>query len=102
MSQALKKVAMLHTVARTPNFFLRNLSRNVLLCARLDVRLIFQHSSSGTQFKPGDCFVGYHSDTIAAVVMKNSDLEDNEQVLYLLFRCQNFILRYSVSKVEQN
>ena len=86
----------MHTVARTPNFSLRNLSRNVLLCARLDVRLILQHSSSGTQFKPGDCFVGYHSDTIAAVVMKNSDLEDNEQVLYLLFRKHNFILRYSV------
>ena len=47
--------------------------------------MIPQHSSSATHFKPGDCFVGYHSDTIAAVVMKNSYLKDDEQVFYILF-----------------
>ena len=47
--------------------------------------MILQHSSSVTHFKPGDCFVGYHSDTIAAVVVKNSDLKDDEQVFYLQF-----------------
>ena len=53
----------------------------------MTMTIIFQYSSSATHFKPGDCFVGYHSDTIAAVVMKNSVLKDAEEVLYLLQPC---------------
>ena len=39
-------------------------------------------------FKPGDCFVGYHSDTAAAVVMAISSAgndEADEQASVLLF-----------------
>ena len=44
------------------------------------IKCIFLHYSS---FKPGDCFVGYHSDTAAAVIIKISNAENrlgNDQV----------------------
>ena len=66
--------------------------------------IFFRHYSR--QFKPGDCFVGYHSDTIAAVVVKNSNLENDEQVFYPhMFHYAYYVLicpRYMSMKIEYN
>ena len=92
------------------NFFLRNfegMTFGFATCAyipSLTRGFIFLRRYS-LQFKPGDCFVGYHSDTIAAVVVKNSNLENDEQVFYLhMFHYACYVLtcpRYENENIKQ-
>ncbi|CAB4038329.1 Hypothetical predicted protein, partial [Paramuricea clavata] len=70
-----------------------------------------EYSSGESLFKPGDCFVGYHSDTVAAVVMKISNLGNdwsNEQILsqsiYTLLQCASpdAIARLPATKLKHD
>jgi hypothetical protein len=70
--------------------------------------LIYMYLWHYSPFKPGDCFVGYHSDTAAAVIMKISNVDDqvfNEQVrifLYCTFKCNDLKTKWSLLYRKMN